>query len=79
MKFKVNYKRSKKDQCTVCNAYCAAMGDEWDMLRESWEEHTARENEALAEKAVDKDRAKADDSYHFVTFDLHALLTTPFA
>ena len=28
---------------------------------------------------MDKDRAKADDSYHSVTFDLHAVLMTPFA
>ena len=33
----------------------------------------------MVEKAVDKDRAKADDSYHSVTFDLQAVLTTPFA
>ena len=39
------------------------MGDEKEMLRESWEEHKAREKEAIVEKAVDKDRAKADDSY----------------
>ena len=58
----------KKDQCTLCNAYCAAMGDEKEMLRESWEEHKkAREKEAMVEKAVDKDRATADDSYHSVT------------
>ena len=35
--------------------------------------------EKMVEKAVDKDRAKADDSYHSVTFDLQAVLTTPFA
>ena len=28
---------------------------------------------------MDKDRAKADDSYHSVTFDLQAVLTSPFA
>ena len=56
------------------------MGAEKEMLRESWEEHKkAREKEAMAEKAVDKDRAKADDIYHSVTFDLQAVLTTPFA
>ena len=32
----------------------------------------------MVEKAVDKDRAKADDSYHSVTFDLHAVLMTTF-
>ena len=68
----------KKDQCPVCNAYCAAMGDEKEMRRESWEEHTSREKEAMVEKVVDKDRAKADDSYHSVTFDLQAVLTTPY-
>ena len=69
----------KKDQCTVCNAYCAAMGDEKEMLRERWEERKAREKEAMMEKAVNKDGAKADDSYQNVTFDLQAVLTTPFA
>ncbi len=33
----------------------------------------------MVEKAVDKDRAKADESYRAVTFDLQAVLTTPFA
>ena len=37
----------KKDQCTVCNAYCATMGDEKEMLRESWEEHKSIEKEAV--------------------------------
>ena len=69
----------KKDQCTVCNAYCAAMGDGKEMLRESWEEHKAREKESMMENAVDKDRVNADDSYHYVTFDLPAVLTTQFA
>ena len=69
----------KKDQCIVCNAYSAAMGDEKEKLRESWEGHKAREKEAMVEKAVDKDRAKADHSYHSVIFDLQAVLTTPFA
>ena len=55
------------------------MGDEKEMLRESWEEHKAREKEGIVEKAVDKDRAKADDSYHSVTFDMQAVLTTPIA
>ena len=33
----------------------------------------------MVENAVDKDRAKADESYRAVTFDLQAVLTTPFA
>ena len=41
--------------------------------------HIARKNEAMAEKAVDKDKAKAEESYHAVIFDLQAVLTTPFA
>ena len=69
----------KNDQRTVCNAYCVAMEDEREILRESWEEHKAREKEAMVEKAVDKDRAKADDGYHSVTFDLQAVLTAPIA
>ena len=38
------------------------MGDEKEMIRESWEEHKARQKETV-ETTVDKDRAKADDSY----------------
>ena len=64
-------------QCLLCGY--GLMGDEKEMLRESWDEHKAREKEAMVETAVDKDRAKADDSYHSVTFDLQAVLTTSFA
>ena len=54
------------------------MGDE--KHGESWERHKARGKEAMVEKAVDdKDRAKADDSYHSVIFDLQAVLMTAFA
>ena len=56
-----------------------AIGEEREQLRESWEDHTARKKEAIVEKAVVKYRAKTDGSYHAVTFDLHAVLTTPFA
>ena len=69
----------KKYQCTVCNAYYTATGEETEQLKESREEHKVREKEAMTEKAVNKDKAKAEESYHCVTFDLQAVLTTPFA
>ena len=69
----------KTDQCTVCNTYYTATGGEKEQLKESCEEHKVRGKEALTEKAVDKDKTKADESYHCVTFDLQAVLTAPFA
>ena len=38
-----------------------------------------QEKNMLWWKRLDKDRAKADDSYHSATFDSQAVLTTPFA
>ncbi|ESO96671.1 hypothetical protein LOTGIDRAFT_143772 [Lottia gigantea] len=61
------------------NAYESASAEDKEMLRENWEQHKKREAEADAEKTKDKIRAKTDDQYHAVTFDLEAVLTTPHA
>ncbi|XP_064639792.1 uncharacterized protein LOC135495259 [Lineus longissimus] len=69
----------KKDQCSVCNAYNTATGDDKDELRPNWEAHKKREADSVTEKKEDKRKAKESDDYHAVSFDLEAVLTTPFA
>lgn len=61
----------KKDQCTTCNTgvesdpeYCA---------------HVHRKKTIRAMKAADKAEAKMNPSKRFVTFDMQATLTLPFA
>ncbi|KAJ8049014.1 hypothetical protein HOLleu_01555 [Holothuria leucospilota] len=69
----------KKDQCTTCNKFQNADDQEKEHQRKDYEAHKEREKESMEEKEADKRRVKEDDSFHSVTFDLQALLSTPYA
>ena len=70
----------KKDQCSLCNSYYEATGED-PLLAKKWEEHKQREKESMEEKANDKQRVSKDNTTSFaaVSFDLEAVLVTPHA
>ncbi|ESO90015.1 hypothetical protein LOTGIDRAFT_175845 [Lottia gigantea] len=49
------------------------------MMVKVWNEHKAKEREALEENNTDKEQAKIDNTLHTVSFDLQAVLRTPHA
>ena len=69
----------KKDQCTVCNVYNDAKGDDKENLRENYDQHKQREKESLDMKEADKIAARSDESVKSITFDLQAVLPLPHA
>lgn len=69
----------KKDQCSVCNAYEQATGDDKESLKLNWENHKVRERESMEMKSSDKAGALLDQSTRSITFDLQAVLPLPFA
>jgi len=77
--FNLRFFVPKKDQCSTCNAYYDATGDEKTALKSQWEEHKRREKESMEMKEADKSTAKADKSVAAITFDLQAVLPIPFA
>ena len=68
---------SKKDQCTLCNAYNKGTLDYKQTMQVSCNEHKAREKEAHDCKEADKKRAAEDKSFKAITFDQQAVLYTP--
>jgi len=68
----------KKDQCSQCNAYKKGTPTYQEAEKASWEAHKAREKEAMDTKESDKRRSFADKSYKAITFDLQAVLYTPY-
>jgi len=77
--FNLRFFVPKKDQCSVCNAYYGATGDDKESLKPNWEQHKIRENESMSAKESDKAVAKLNDSIRSITFDLQAVLPLPFA
>ncbi|XP_065680363.1 uncharacterized protein LOC136094417 [Hydra vulgaris] len=69
----------KKDQCSICNAFRDASGDDKETLRPNYDSHKFREKEAMDEKNSDKTASAADKSIRSITFDLEAVLPLPFA
>jgi len=68
----------RKDQCSQCNAYKKGTPTYQEAEKASWEAHKAREKEAMDTKESNKRRSFADKSYKAITFDLQAVLYTPY-
>jgi hypothetical protein len=69
----------KKDQCTQCNAYNNGNAEYKENIKPTWEAHKQREKESLDGKAMDKSKSHDDQSFKAITFDLQAVLYTPFS
>ena len=69
----------KKDQCATCNAYDSASVEEKAIKQQGYTAHKKREMEAFEMKNSDKIAAASDPTFRSITFDLEAVLPTPFA
>jgi len=67
-----------KDQCSLCNSYYEATGED-PLLAKKLEDHKQRKKESMEEKANDEQRASKDNTFAAVSFDLEAVLVTPHA
>ncbi|KAK6174152.1 hypothetical protein SNE40_017481 [Patella caerulea] len=76
--FNLRFFKPMKDQCSVCNAFYSAQGEDKESLRENWISHKERE-ESMTEKNTDKEKAKLDERFMSVSFDLEAVLNLPHA
>ena len=79
--YNLSFHHPKKDQCLVCNIY----HDEkrrntlTEEREAEYKEHMERKVEARTEKATDKKIAQdSDGMIHVATFDMEAVLPTPF-
>jgi len=72
--FNIRFFLPKKDQCSTCNAYYGADGEDQAALKPEWEQHKKCEKESLDTKEADKSIAKSDKSTMAITFDVQAVL-----
>ncbi|CAH1114826.1 unnamed protein product [Psylliodes chrysocephalus] len=75
--YNLSFFHPKKDQCLICSRYQQASPEEKQRLQVSYEHHLRRKNESQQAKAEDKERAKVDESFMSVTFDLQSVLQIP--
>ncbi|CAG9772073.1 unnamed protein product [Ceutorhynchus assimilis] len=75
--YNLSFFHPKKDQCLICSRYQQASPEEKQRLKEDYEQHLGRKNESQQAKAADKEKAKVDESFMSVTFDLQSVLQTP--
>lgn len=75
--YNLSFFHPKKDQCLTCSRYQQASPDEKQRLEADYEYHLRRKNESQEAKAADKERAKMDESFMSVTFDLQSVLQIP--
>lgn len=76
--FNLGFHTPKKDQCLTCAKFKNLLGEEKAAFRPIYEDHIERKQESQNTKAVDKQRAAVDASFKAITFDLQAVLYTPF-
>lgn len=67
----------KKDQCITCVKYQQAAPEAKIGLEGEYKEHLRRKDQAQEAKAADKERAKNDNSFMSVSFDLQSVLQIP--
>ena len=77
--FNLKFFVPKKDQCTTCNSFSEAVGEDKEALKPNWESHKLRERESLDMKAADKMSSAGDPTLRAITFDLQAVLPLPYA
>ncbi|CAG5023464.1 unnamed protein product [Parnassius apollo] len=74
-KFNLSFFTPKKDLCITCTRYDSAGRPEH--LKEEYDSHIARKNEAQQAKESDKQRSIIDDNYLVVTADMQSTLHIP--
>ena len=77
--FNLGFHAPKKDQCESCEVFNQKqqIGEATDNDEKEHKAHLERKEDARYQKDQDKQKAVSDGSYHTVTFDLQAVLTTP--
>ncbi|KAK9738745.1 hypothetical protein QE152_g9586 [Popillia japonica] len=65
------------DQCVTCAKYHQGSVDVKVSLKEEYEAHLRRKDQAQEAKKADKERAENDNSFMSVTFDLQSVLQIP--
>ena len=76
--FNLGFHKPKKDQCLTCAKFNNLTGAEKEDFRPIHEAHIERKVESQDAKNEDKKCAEEDQSYKAITFDLQAVLFTPF-
>ena len=77
--YNIRFFKPKKDQCITCNAFNASSDEDKLKRQVDYDSHRKRAQDAMDMKKADKDEAANDPSLRAITFDLEAVLTTPFA
>src|SRR6266516_4767780 len=77
--YNIRFFKPKKDQCITCNAFNSSSVEERAGHEEQFMAHKKRENDALTAKREDKILSANNSTFRSITFDLEAVLTTPFA
>lgn len=78
--YNLSFHKPKKDQCTLCSVYeeKKAQGDIAEKLEEDFQNHQNMKRLSRESKTLDKARAKTDKTFVASTFDLEAVLPTPY-
>ena len=75
--FNLSFYKPKKDQCGECSKFELMTAGDKEGYRIEIQEHLARNKEAQAAKANDKQRASENAAFRSVTFDLQSVLQVP--
>lgn len=67
----------KKHRCLKCELYKHVDAASKEALKEDYENHQRRKEQARAHKRADKQKSATDKSYVIVTFGLEKVLYTP--
>lgn len=77
--FKLSFHKPKKDQCNTCTAFKNLPDKEKEKRRPEYDTHIKNKDLAQHQKEKDKETAKGDPSLKAFTFDLEAVLYTPYS
>ena len=85
--FNISFFKPKKDKCTTCEGFknvqtTTGMENENEdniMRQQDYQAHLQRKTEMRTLKTEAKKRATKDNTFHFATFDLQAILQLPCA
>ena len=76
--FNLGFHQPKKDQCNTCSKYKNLLGDAKEAYQPIYDEHVVRKQESNTMKEADKKSSQTDESVKAITFDLEAVLYTPY-
>ncbi|KAJ8043559.1 hypothetical protein HOLleu_10703 [Holothuria leucospilota] len=76
--FNLGFHQPKKDRCLACTKFENLTGDAKEEFRPNHEEHLLRKEESATMKDADKTASANDPNLQAITFDLQAVLQTPF-